>query len=139
MRSLAVTPLGLLLLAACAQGPARETPAESVEPDAAAVAQPAQGIAGDADKGAVLGHIETRDNKMTIHSGILGPRFTVADKQGRVLATGLSAEQLAKSQPELHRVYKSSTAGSSLDARVDDPIRDPDPVMGDQPRRFETR
>jgi hypothetical protein len=126
------------LLVGCAQGPGREAPAESVEADAApeAAAQP-NGEAGlTTPEGAVLGHIETRDNKMTIHSGQHGPRFTVADKSGQVLAAGLTAEQLAKSQPQLHKVYKSSMAGLPIDARVDHELRSPEPQIGAQPSRY---
>jgi hypothetical protein len=71
----------------------------------------------------VLGHLQGRDQKVTIYSTAEGPRFTVRRGDGEVVAQGLSVEQLRERHPDLFRAYERGMArsGAVLDSRLDLP------------------
>lgn len=78
----------------------------------------------------VLGHLQGRDQKVTIYSTPEGPRFTVRRGDGEVVAQGLSVEQLRERHPDLFRTYERGMArreGQALDSRLDLPKKDDGP------------
>ena len=54
----------------------------------------------------VLGSIQARDRVLHFRGGPDGPRFTVSDGSGRVLAQDLTADQLAAFDPLLLRAAR---------------------------------
>ncbi|MBM3879613.1 MAG: hypothetical protein FJ387_07815 [Verrucomicrobia bacterium] len=72
----------------------------------------------------MLGHLETRDRRVTVLLGPAGPRYRVEDRTGRVLHVELTEQELQARAPELHRLVKEGYAGGgrgrgvTLDARV---------------------
>jgi hypothetical protein len=60
----------------------------------------------------VLGHVQTRDRRLTMHAG---GRFTVRDAEGRVLDENVSGDALRAAHPELLRTYET---GQALDASL---------------------
>jgi hypothetical protein len=77
---------------------------------------------GDTASGAVLGHLQSRNHKITLHASADGARFTVRALDGRVLATELSPEELSARHPELFRLYQDSVA-RPVDASLTLPSR----------------
>ena len=65
---------------------------------------------GETASGAVIGHLQSRDRKITFHAGADGARFTVRTIDGRVLATELSSDELSARHPELFKLYQDSVA-----------------------------
>jgi hypothetical protein len=68
---------------------------------------------GETASGAVIGHLQSRNHKVTLHASaasVEGPRFTVRAKDGRVLATELSLDELSARHPELFNLYQDSVA-----------------------------
>lgn len=54
-------------------------------------------------EGVVIGHVVTREYKITITSTREGIRYSVRDTTGRALAEQLAPEQLLARYPEAHR------------------------------------
>jgi len=77
------------------------------------------GKAKSGDQLTVIGYLEKRDRVITIKSGLKGPVYSVATKDGKVLFEHLSAEQLKAQAPEIHDLIKTGLAG---DARVRRPV-----------------
>lgn len=65
---------------------------------------------GETTSGAVIGHLQSRHHKVTLHASADGARFTVRANDGRVLATELSLDELSAQHPELFRIYQDSVA-----------------------------
>jgi hypothetical protein len=65
---------------------------------------------GETTSGAVIGHLQSRNHKVTLHASTDGARFTVRAKDGRVLATELSLDELSAQHPELFKIYQDSVA-----------------------------
>ncbi len=65
---------------------------------------------------AVVGYLEFRDKTVTILDGTSGPCYSIATKDGKVLAESLSIKQLAAQFPQLYEKLKSATAAN--DARL---------------------
>jgi hypothetical protein len=63
-----------------------------------------------------LGRLETRDHVVTIIPGDQ-PTYTVADKEGEVLATGLDEAQLQARYPNAYKTVRDAVAGK-LDASL---------------------
>ena len=74
--------------------------------------------------GSVIGVVQLRDERMTIHSTPDGVRFTVATRDGAVLGRGLSPTELAARHEVLYRVYRSGYAANEpyVDARLDNAV-----------------
>jgi hypothetical protein len=68
--------------------------------------------------GAVVGHLQARDRRVTIRSTTDGPRFTVRANDGAVLADGITAAELQAQQPELFRAVETGVAQGPLDATL---------------------
>ncbi|MFN0241502.1 MAG: hypothetical protein ACKVWV_01285 [Planctomycetota bacterium] len=64
----------------------------------------------------VIGHFETQTHRVTWSLSDAGPRFTVADLQGAVLATSLTSDEVAQRFPELADFARGAYA--KLDASV---------------------
>lgn len=65
---------------------------------------------GEMESAAVIGHLQSRNHKVTLHASPDGARFTVRAKDGRVLATELSLDELSARHPELFNLYQDSVA-----------------------------
>jgi hypothetical protein len=63
----------------------------------------------------VIGHLEFRDQMVTIFSGSNGPLYTVTAKDGQRLAAQLGERELHARFPDLYQNMKTSMAGN--DAR----------------------
>ncbi len=80
-------------------------------------------------QGAVLGHLQSRDRKVTFYAGPAddGPRFTIRDRDGQVIAAGLTTNELKVREPDLFHIYQSSMAKNmgkgTLDASLQLPVR----------------
>ena len=59
----------------------------------------------------VIGHLEHRDNIVTIKTGEQGTVYSVHNKQGRVLHENLTPEQLKLRSPEIHGFIEAAEAG----------------------------
>jgi hypothetical protein len=71
----------------------------------------------------VIGYLERRDETIIIKSGLRGPVYSVAGKDGKVLFEDLTAEQLKAQAPELHEFLKTSMATGAGTGRVTADIR----------------
>ena len=60
---------------------------------------------------AIVGYLETRDHRITLHGG---RRYTIADRNGKVLARNVTLNQILATNPRLHGVLQRAVA---LDAR----------------------
>ncbi len=71
------------------------------------------------DQSAVLGHLQSRDRKVTFYVGPAGdgPRFTVRSRDGQVLAAGLTDNELKAHDPALYRMFQSTMARNNVHAR----------------------
>ncbi len=74
-----------------------------------------QGV-GLPDPGPTMGYLDTRDHRITLHgSGV----YTIATKDGRVLAEKVTLKQLQASNPQLHGILQRAVAkGRNNDARA---------------------
>lgn len=61
----------------------------------------------------VIGHLEHRDNIVTIKTGEQGTVYSVHNKQGRVLHENLTPEQLKLRSPEIHGFIEAAEAGNA--------------------------
>jgi hypothetical protein len=68
---------------------------------------------------AIMGYLQTRDHKITIKADGL---YTIADKDGKVLAENVSLKDLQASNPRLHGILERAVA--SPDAPGDNATRD---------------
>ena len=66
-----------------------------------------------ASEEAVIGHVVTREYKVTILSTVAGIRYSVRDATGRALAEQIAPEQLLASYPEAYRTIASGVADDS--------------------------
>jgi hypothetical protein len=73
----------------------------------------------------VIGHIQTRSRTLTFHHGTNGPRFTVTDADGQVIAANLDLAELRATQPELYHLYNRAQA-HQFDATLNAPEKTPD-------------
>jgi hypothetical protein len=66
---------------------------------------------------AIIGYLHTRDHKITIKADGL---YTIADKDGKVLAENVSLKELQASNPRLHGILERAVANKyeKTDARV---------------------
>jgi hypothetical protein len=70
--------------------------------------------------GRVIGSLALKGERLTIVASGTGPRFEVADNDGRVLSRDLDIAELAERHSDLYEVYRYGTArGPFLDARLD--------------------
>jgi hypothetical protein len=79
-------------------------------------------LGGETTSGAVIGHLQGRDHKITLHASAEGPRFTVRAFDGTVLAAELTPEELSAQHPDLFRIYQDSVA-RPVDATLTLPSR----------------
>jgi hypothetical protein len=61
----------------------------------------------------VIGHLEHRDNIVTIKTGEQGTVYSVHDKQGKVLHENLTPEQLKLRSPNIHGFIEAAEAGNA--------------------------
>ena len=73
-----------------------------------------QGIAlsREASGHLVLGHLETRDQLITIQSGVDGPLYTIQSDDGTILAVAISSAELSSRFPDLKDVLEHGIAGA---------------------------
>jgi hypothetical protein len=70
----------------------------------------------------VVAKLRFRDVDLVITRAEASPRFTVVDRSGMSLATGLEEADLRKHHPDLYSAYRFGHArGPFLDARLDLP------------------
>jgi hypothetical protein len=62
--------------------------------------------------GPVIGHLETRGKRITIHGGKDEGYYTVKSLDGKVLAENLSGSELLSNFPYLHRIVENASAGN---------------------------
>ena len=99
---------GGLSLVAVAAGPTTQ-PAPSAIPSAAVSAAPKPTTT--ASKYPVIVHVVSRDKTVTVSSGPKGPVYSLAlNDGGKVLLADASAEEFAKAQPELYRMFRNTLA-----------------------------
>lgn len=65
--------------------------------------------AWSADK-TVITHLKTRDHQITVKANEGETRYTISDKEGKILAENLSTTELQHSQPELYDQIRSALA-----------------------------
>ena len=65
----------------------------------------------------VIGHVQSRDNLVTISKGPQGTVYTIKDKAGRALATNISGKDLKKKHPALFEHVKTWMAGNDASLR----------------------
>ncbi|HEX2568681.1 MAG TPA: hypothetical protein VH877_03910 [Polyangia bacterium] len=75
---------------------------------------------GETANGAVIGHLQSRNHKLTLHASADGARFTVRANDGHVIASDLSLDELSAQHPELFRLYQDSVA-RPVDASLTQP------------------
>lgn len=112
--------IAAVLLVACASRKSNE----AVPPRAVETATPIDKHAAPPqttpiDDG-VIGHFETQTHRVTWSLSNAGPRFTVSDLQGTVLAAQLSEPELSQRFPELSELARGSVA--ELDASVHEDV-----------------
>ena len=114
---LALFPAAALLAVGCARRPA--------QPQAQAPAAPAPRVAEKSPTTApsggypVIVRLVGRDKEVTICSGPDGPVFSAATKDGEVLVTHVTLEQLRENHPSLYRfVHPALVTDASGDASV---------------------
>lgn len=59
----------------------------------------------------VIGHLEMRNEVVTIMSGYGGPVYTITAEDGGILAEQLSEQEMKAISPRIYRLLKSSYAG----------------------------
>ena len=81
---------------------------------AASISGEKQSGAAQAEDGplAVIGHLEFRDKVVTIFSSSSGPRYTIATKEGKMIAARLGEEELLAEFPDLYQSIKTGEAGN---------------------------
>jgi hypothetical protein len=65
-----------------------------------------------AEKGNVIGHLQTRDKIVTILRSEKGTVYTVKTKDGKILAENLSEQSLETKYPTVFRQMKNGLAGN---------------------------
>lgn len=123
-RVLMSLPFGLVLCVACASPALRDTGL-----DAAAAPGPKEAPRVTEESGApVIVVLQLRDERMVVHRGEDGPRFTVR-AHGRAVSTALTDVELRERHTELWKLYQFGFAaqpeGPYLDARLDPPTPSP--------------
>ncbi len=74
---------------------------------------------GERSEGSVIGHLKTRDQVITITAGPDGPLYTIKSKEGELIASNLSGEELASRFPDLHEKIEKSLADPKIWAGTD--------------------
>jgi hypothetical protein len=59
---------------------------------------------------AIIGHVRTKNNFITIRTGPDGPLYTVETNDGKILAVNLSAEKLYAEFPEFRSILEQGIA-----------------------------
>lgn len=91
----------------------RDTPAA---PGAAAQAAPQQ----DEHGRSLIGSLSGRDTQLWIYSSPAGPLYTVLDAHGKVLARGLTTDQVYEQFPDLH-IHELHFTGDPKQIMIVDP------------------
>lgn len=113
------------IVLACAPAPSSTEPAESAS-STRPTEQAEVALASEEEKKqAVIAVIQTRDHRLAIHASDAGPQFSVALRDGRVLARELDERAFSERYTNLFEIYRSGYAsgGPYLDARRDPPAR----------------
>jgi hypothetical protein len=131
MRSIVAASAAPLLFALFACGSAAVGAPAPSPSDTQPVAAPA--AKADAPSGKSLGHLQTRDHKLTLFASPAGLRVTVRAHDGTVLADRVDVEDLRDTQPALYQLCRSALAAGSgyLDATLDRRPASADPSRGD--------
>jgi hypothetical protein len=66
----------------------------------------------------VITHLVSRDHVVSITAGPQGPLYTAKTKDGTMVATGLTLEQLREEHPEVYRVLHPAISADAS-ARLD--------------------
>lgn len=75
--------------------------------------------AGGESGEAVIGHLETRDQVISITTGPDGPLYTIRSDEGEEIATHLTKEELATRFPDLHEKIEKSMADPKIWAGIE--------------------
>jgi hypothetical protein len=110
----------VLVLVGCTSGVGPSQPSSVGSPLPVAQADPPTVVEAPLPGARVFGQLRTRDRRVTLMTSQGGLRLTVQDKAGTVLARDVTVDDLAKSEPILHEVLRSSVATREpyLDARL---------------------
>ena len=121
----ALVPAAALLAVGCARRPA--------QPEASALPAPAPRVAAPAPMTAptaapaagypIIVRLVGRDKEVTICASPDGPVFSATTKDGEVLVTHVSLEELRENHPSLYRfVHPALVTDASGDARITAPM-----------------
>ena len=87
--------------------------------------------------GPVIGHLETRDKKITIRTGSDGPLYTVKSESGKILAVDLPAGELSDRFPELKDIVERGIVDHARSDQQHQQILPP--CLDDRPEPCETK
>ena len=66
--------------------------------------------------------LQLRDHVLSVHGGTSrsteSRRFSLEDRQGKIIAAGISEQQFRKRYPQLFTAYRQALADKPLDARL---------------------
>ncbi len=74
---------------------------------------------GEQPDGTVIGHLETRDQVISITTGPGDPLYTIRSKEGQEIASHLTKEELAARFPDLHEKIEKSMAVPKIWAGIE--------------------
>jgi hypothetical protein len=63
---------------------------------------------------APIGHLAFRDHTVTLSASAAGPRFTLRDREGSLLESELTLEELIAREPEVGHLVESAVAGGLI-------------------------
>jgi hypothetical protein len=78
-----------------------------------AIHEPAGAEAASQATGPLITRLVTRDLEIAISSGIRGPVYTVTDRAGKTLVTGVSLERLRADHPAIYERLAPALADSN--------------------------
>jgi hypothetical protein len=117
----ALVPAAALLAVGCARRPAQ--PEASALPALAPRVEETAPTAAPAAGYPVIVRLVGRDKEVTICAGPDGPVFSATTKDGEVLVTHVSLEELRENHPSLYRfVHPALVTDASGDARIPAPM-----------------
>jgi hypothetical protein len=61
---------------------------------------------------AIIGHLESKNRRITIAAGPHGPLYTIKTKEGQVLATRIDEKSLQAKYPDIYAEMKTGVAGN---------------------------
>jgi hypothetical protein len=100
-------------------GLAADEPATSPQAMQEEEAVVSQAKEGEQPDGTLIGHLETRDQVISITAGPGGPLYTIRSNEGQEIAMHLTEEELAARFPDLHEQIEKSMADPKIWAGIE--------------------